>query len=384
MTIKSGSFGTIPLSLYIHIPWCVRKCPYCDFNSHAQTGELPINAYVDSLLKDLTADSAYAQGRPIESIFFGGGTPSLFPAQAIGQILDGAAKRLNFADNIEITLECNPGTAEYCDFGELRATGVNRLSFGAQSFNNAHLQTLGRIHSAGEITTAVSKAHKGGFDNYNIDLMHGLPNQSINQALSDLEHAIELGPKHISWYQLTIEPNTVFHSAPPQIPCDDVLADIYEAGQLLLAEQGFEQYEVSAYAKAGKASRHNMNYWLFGDYLGIGAGAHGKISLSKSNEIIRYQKTRQPAHYLDTDKAFISKQDKLATEALPLEFLMNAFRLKQGFASTLFEQRTGLALTEIEAPLSEAQDLEFIHQCDNQIVTTDSGFRFLNNLLALF
>jgi oxygen-independent coproporphyrinogen-3 oxidase len=376
--------GEIPLSLYIHIPWCVKKCPYCDFNSHAQSGDLPVAAYVSALLEDLENDLHFVQGRRIESIFFGGGTPSLFPAAAIGQILEGAARHLTFAADIEITLECNPGTAEYCDFSDLRGTGVNRLSFGAQSFNAAQLKTLGRIHSADEIKSAIDKARASGFKRYNIDLMHGLPQQSIDQAKTDLEQAIALDPEHLSWYQLTLEPNTVFHSAPPKLPNDDILADIYEEGQNLLSRHGFGQYEVSAYAQEGAQSRHNVNYWEFGDYLGIGAGAHSKISFASTNRILRFQKTRLPDHYLDTGKPYTSKQETIPRDALALEFMMNALRLRHGYEQSLFEARTGLQIEAIEAPLREAEKLGLLTLHNGRIDPTSRGHLFLNDLVNLF
>jgi len=384
LTHPSTKFGEIPLSLYIHIPWCVKKCPYCDFNSHAKHGAMPIEAYVSALLDDLRQDLAYVQGRELKSIFFGGGTPSLFPAKAIAEILNGANQHVSFASDIEITLECNPGTAEYCDFGDLRAGGVNRLSFGAQSFHDAHLATLGRIHKSDEIDLAISKAANSGFTNYNIDLMHGLPQQSPEQALNDLERAIRLEPTHVSWYQLTIEPNTAFYSARPSLPEDDILADIQDAGQAFLAEHGFKQYEVSAYAKPNKVSLHNLNYWEFGDYLGIGAGAHGKITTPSSGEIWRYQKTRLPEHYLDITRAFTSKKTCLPPEALPLEFMMNALRLREGLEQEKFEQRCALPLSEIETSIAKGIAKGLLVLDNATIRTTDAGYRFLNEALQCF
>ncbi|MCV6606305.1 MAG: radical SAM family heme chaperone HemW, partial [Porticoccaceae bacterium] len=292
-----------PLSLYIHIPWCVRKCPYCDFNSHTAGGELPEADYVAALLADLKNDLSYVQGRRIHSIFFGGGTPSLFSPRAIQQILDGVAREIGFDSNIEITLEANPGTFEQQKFADFRAAGVNRLSIGIQSFDDLHLQQLGRIHSAREAHSVASMARAAGFDNFNLDLMHGLPGQSLDDALNDLRRAIAIEPNHLSWYQLTIEPNTAFYRQPPKLPEDSVLEAVFDHGQQLLADSGFEQYEVSAYARDGQASSHNLNYWQFGDYLGIGAGAHGKVTLAQKQQVIRSRKTRAPKDYLQRTRS---------------------------------------------------------------------------------
>lgn len=270
-----------PLSLYIHIPWCVRKCPYCDFNSHQAGPSLPEDDYIDALLADLEQEMPAVQGRPISTIFFGGGTPSLFSAAALGRLLRGVEQRIPFATDIEITLEANPGTFEQEKFKAYRQTGINRLSIGVQSFQPAKLEKLGRIHNGDEAVRAAGMARAAGFDNFNLDLMHGLPDQSLDDALSDLRQAIELAPTHLSWYQLTLEPNTVFWSQPPELPEDDILWDIQEAGQTLMAKHGYRQYEVSAYAQAGRAARHNLNYWRFGDFIGIGAGAHGKLSFPR-------------------------------------------------------------------------------------------------------
>nr|MBP8262565.1 radical SAM family heme chaperone HemW [Pseudomonas sp.] len=274
----SESFELPPLSLYVHIPWCVKKCPYCDFNSHAAGPSLPEEAYVDALLADLEAEREQAQGRPLRSIFFGGGTPSLFSAKALGRFLDGAQQRLSFSEDIEITLEANPGTFEQAKFTAYRQLGINRLSIGIQSFQDSKLKALGRIHDGGEAVRAADMARAAGFDNFNLDLMHGLPEQTLEEALADLHLAIAQQPSHLSWYQLTMEPNTQFWSQPPSLPEDDILWDIQEAGQALLAEQGYAQYETSAYARPQRQARHNLNYWTFGDFIGIGAGAHGKLS----------------------------------------------------------------------------------------------------------
>ena len=274
-----------PLSLYVHIPWCVRKCPYCDFNSHAAGPEIPEQAYIQRLIADLQQDQPWAQGRKLTSIFFGGGTPSLFSAAGIGQIVSAAEKIIGFNEDIEITLEANPGTFEQEKFSGFRSAGINRLSIGIQSFNDAHLTKLGRIHSGNQALSAIDTARTAGFENFNLDLMHGLSGQSLAEASADIQQAIDLGAKHISWYQLTIEPNTEFYSRPPQLPEDDILADIQQMGMALLDEHGFGQYEVSAFAQPGQRSEHNINYWQFGDYLGIGAGAHGKITCPISSRL---------------------------------------------------------------------------------------------------
>ena len=296
-----------PLSLYIHVPWCVRKCPYCDFNSHESKGELPEQQYIETLLEDLKADSSYIQGRKIHSIFIGGGTPSLFSAEAYQRLFEEIQTLVPFADNIEITLEANPGTVEQGRFAEYRRIGINRLSIGIQSFDAEKLEALGRIHSNDEAIHAAEQAREAGFDNFNLDLMFGLPEQSTREALNDLKTAITLKPAHISWYQLTLEPNTVFHRYPPALPEDDLIFTMQETGQALLASHGYQHYETSAYTKEGHACQHNLNYWRFGDYLGIGAGAHGKITLPEQNQIIRTRKSRQPDHYLnETDKRKVS------------------------------------------------------------------------------
>jgi len=372
-----------PLSLYIHIPWCRRKCPYCDFNSH-QSEVIPEQQYTAALIEDLEQELESVQGRTLQSIFFGGGTPSLFSGEAIDAILTAVRQRIRFADNIEITLEANPGTVEQHKFGDYWQAGVNRLSIGVQSFDPQQLQQLGRIHSAEEAATAVAIAQEAGFSNINIDLMHGLPAQREPQARADLQRAIALGASHISWYQLTIEPNTAFYSAPPILPNEDSLADIQQAGEKLLADQGYLQYETSAYAKRGQQAAHNTNYWLFGDYIGIGAGAHGKLTDVSTGAIRRRWKTRQPKHYLDPDKAFCSGQKILASTELPLEFMMNALRLNRGFDNELYQQRTGLALSELEQTLTTLQKRGLLERDGHRIAPTDLGRRFLNELLAVF
>ena len=378
-----GSFLLPPLALYIHIPWCVRKCPYCDFNSHAAGPTLPEEEYVDALLADLDADLQHVHGRPLTSIFFGGGTPSLFSDRALGRLLEGVERRIAFAPDIEITLEANPGTFEQAKFKGYRSLGINRLSIGVQSFQEAKLKALGRIHNGDEAIRAADMARAAGFDNFNLDLMHGLPQQSIEDALFDLRTAIAQAPTHLSWYQLTMEPNTVFWSQPPELPEDDLLWDIQEAGQALLAAEGYAQYEVSAYAQPGKQARHNLNYWTFGDFLGIGAGAHAKLS-TPAGRIQRTWKTRLPKDYLDPAKAFQAGERLLAADELPFEFLMNVLRLSEGAPAELFSQRTGLPLQQLEQARREAERLGLLQADEARLVATAKGQLFLNDLLQQF
>lgn len=383
-----------PLTLYIHIPWCVKKCPYCDFNSHGVTGEIPEAGYVEALIKDLETDAHLAQGRKLLSLFFGGGTPSLFSPAAIEAVIEAAERVIGIAPDAEITLEANPGTFEREKFRAFRETGVNRLSIGIQSFNDQHLQVLGRIHSSTEAIEAVAAAREAGFSNMNLDLMHGLPEQTPGQALADIEQAIRLEPSHLSWYQLTIEPNTRFYSAPPILPVDEQLEAIQSEGLAAIAEAGFARYEVSAFARSGRQSRHNLNYWGFGDYIGIGAGAHGKLTCHEQGRIIRRQKTRLPKDYLNKanlnkdrlnkEKGFLAGQRELTAEELPLEFFMNALRLNQGVPKTWFSQRTGLDF-DIVAPTWETLADENLVQADNnRLVATELGQRFLNTVLSRF
>ncbi|WP_296272347.1 radical SAM family heme chaperone HemW [Pseudomonas sp. UBA6323] len=378
-----GKFLLPPLALYIHIPWCVRKCPYCDFNSHAAGPTLPEEEYVDALLADLDVDLRHVHGRPLTSIFFGGGTPSLFSDRALGRLLAGVERRVAFAPDIEITLEANPGTFEQAKFKGYRALGINRLSIGVQSFQEAKLKALGRIHDGNEAVRAADMARAAGFDNFNLDLMHGLPEQSIEDALFDLRTAIAQAPTHLSWYQLTMEPNTVFWSQPPVLPEDDLLWDIQEAGQALLAAEGYAQYEVSAYAQPGKQARHNLNYWTFGDFLGIGAGAHAKLS-TPDGRILRTWKTRLPKDYLDRSKAFQAGERILEADELPFEFLMNVLRLTDGAPAELFSQRTGLPLQQLEQARREAERQGLLQADDTRLVATAKGQLFLNDLLQLF
>ncbi|UVK93402.1 radical SAM family heme chaperone HemW [Pseudomonas atacamensis] len=372
-----------PLALYIHIPWCVRKCPYCDFNSHTASPVLPEQEYVDALLADLDQDLHAVYGRELTSIFFGGGTPSLFSAEALGRLLQGVEQRIRFADDIEITLEANPGTFEQEKFVAYRKLGINRLSIGIQSFQQEKLEALGRIHNGDEAVRAAGMARQAGFDNFNLDLMHGLPDQSLDDALSDLRQAIALKPTHISWYQLTLEPNTVFWNQPPLLPEDDTLWDIQEAGQALLAEHGYAQYEVSAYAQAGRPARHNLNYWSFGDFIGIGAGAHGKLS-HPDGRIVRTWKTRLPKDYLNPAKSFQAGEKSLSNDEMPFEFLMNALRLTAGVESRLYPERTGLSLDTLAEGRREAEQSGLLQVEPSRLAATERGQLFLNDLLQQF
>ena len=372
-----------PLALYIHIPWCVRKCPYCDFNSHTASPVLPEQEYVDALLADLDQDLHAVYGREISSIFFGGGTPSLFSAEALGRLLEGVEQRIPFAHDIEITLEANPGTFEQEKFVAYRKLGINRLSIGIQSFQQEKLKALGRIHNGDEAVRAAGMARQAGFDNFNLDLMHGLPDQSLDDALSDLRQAIALNPTHISWYQLTLEPNTVFWNQPPVLPEDDTLWDIQEAGQALLAEHGYAQYEVSAYAQAGRPARHNLNYWSFGDFIGIGAGAHGKLS-HPDGRIVRTWKTRLPKDYLNPSKSFQAGEKALTNDEMPFEFLMNALRLTEGVESRLYPERTGLSLESLAEGRAAAEQSGLLQVEPSRLAATERGQLFLNDLLQQF
>lgn len=375
-----------PLSLYIHVPWCVRKCPYCDFNSHAAPDAVPEQAYIDALLADLEHDLPRIWGRSVQSIFIGGGTPSLFSPESFDRLLSGLRARLTLYADAEITLEANPGTFEAGKFAEFRDAGINRLSIGIQSFNNTHLEKLGRIHNGREATRAAEIAHSAGFENFNLDLMFGLPFQTIEQAAKDIRQAIALEPTHISWYQLTIEPNTLFHHAPPLLPDEDRIADIQHAGLQLLGSADYAQYEVSAYARAGRQSRHNLNYWQFGDYLGIGAGAHGKISDAAQQRISRLWKLKQPGEYMQrvAEGAHIGGENILNEYDVLLEFMMNALRLKEGFTPDQFEANTGLPMNAADKGLELAEEKGLITRGTSRIQPTERGYQYLNDLLQLF
>lgn len=368
-----------PLSLYIHIPWCERKCPYCDFNSHRAEAALPEAAYVEALMADLDADLEAAEGRNIGSIFIGGGTPSLFSGDAMGKILEGVRQRLSLAPDCEITLEANPGSAEASKFRAFAEAGVNRLSLGIQSFNDASLQALGRVHDSREARAAVEMAQGAGFSSINLDLMHGLPGQGVEDACADLETAIAFGTAHLSWYQLTIERNTAFYSQPPTLPVEDALAEIQDEGEARLAAAGFANYEVSAFARDGQLCRHNINYWEFGDYLGIGAGAHGK--LTNAVGVWRSAKRRQPDAYLERPSG---KREQLTPATLRGDFMLNALRLTAGFDPALFEQRTGLPLTDVQPVLDTLAERDLLRLEPTRIQPTTLGRRFLDAVIGEF
>lgn len=376
-----------PLSLYVHMPWCVKKCPYCDFNSHGLRGEPPYEAYIDALLSDLDADLAdFAEaigGRRIQTVFFGGGTPSLFSADQVARFLDGARERIAFAENAEVTLETNPGTVEHGRFDGYLAAGVNRLSFGIQSFDDEKLKRLGRIHSASEASDAVKLAQDAGFQRINVDLMYALPGQDLAGAIADVDQAIALAPAHVSHYQLTLEPNTAFAANPPPLPADDDAWAMQEACEARLAAGGFAQYEISAYARPGEQSRHNLNYWRFGDYLGIGAGAHGKIS---NVDVRRRWKTRHPNAYLTAagTPARIGGDTIVAMADLPFEYMLNALRLVDGVELAGFAQTTGLSLQAIATPLAEGIRRGWLRDEPGRLHTTPLGQRFLNDVIESF
>ena len=376
----------IPLALYVHIPWCVRKCPYCDFNSHEARGPVPEHAYVDALLADLEQDLPRVWGRRIESAFIGGGTPSLFSVEALERLLSGLRARLPLRPDVEITLEANPGAVEQAKFAEFRAIGINRLSIGVQSFHDEHLQRLGRIHDRRAAFAAAEAAHAAGFDHFNLDLMFGLPGQTVEQALADVANAIALQPTHLSYYQLTIEPNTRFYPSPPTLPDEDTVSLMQERAQAELARRGYQHYEVSAYARAGHRCRHNLNYWEFGDYLGLGAGAHGKLTDPASGQIHRLWKLKHPRDYLAHagTPAGIGGDAPIFEADLPVEFLMNALRLVEGVPAALFGERTGLPLARLEPGLQQARECGLLETDSNHLRPTEYGLQFLNDLLQLF
>jgi oxygen-independent coproporphyrinogen-3 oxidase len=376
----------IPFGLYIHFPWCVRKCPYCDFNSHEVKSGLPEREYIDALLRDLEQALPAIWGRSIQSIFMGGGTPSLFSPESIDYLLSQLRAQLNFSPTIEVTLEANPGTAEQGKFSEFNAAGINRLSIGIQSFDDEQLQKLGRIHNRREAFRAAEMAHAAGFDQLNLDLMFGLPKQNTAAALSDLQNAIDLEPGHLSHYQLTIEPNTLFHHQPPPVPDDDLLFEMQQQCQTLLTERGYTQYEVSAYAKPGHRCQHNLNYWQFGDYLGLGAGAHSKLSQGQPLRITRQWRIRHPQDYLDKvgNGQHLGGQQVLSESDLQLEFMMNALRLVDGFDKTLFSERTGLSLETIETPLAKAIEAGLLNEDQQHFWPGQQGLQYLNELLQYF
>ncbi len=369
-----------PLALYVHIPWCVRKCPYCDFNSHERAGELPEREYVERLMTDLESMLPSVWGRRLSSVFIGGGTPSLFSPDAIDRLLSGVRARLPLEPTAEITLEANPGTVEAARFEGFRQAGVNRISVGVQSFDERMLKALGRVHDAAEARRAVEAA-LAAFDTVNLDLMYGLPGQSLEMARADLAQGIATGVPHLSAYQLTIEPNTVFFSKPPKLPEHDLSADMQLAIEGLLAAAGFEHYETSAFARPGHRSRHNLNYWQFGDYLGIGAGAHGKVSFP--DRITRHSRIKQPREYLAAEDT-LAEQKEIPVAELGFEFMLNALRMTEGFPVALFQERTGLPLLRVEGALQKAEAQGLLERDWQRIRPTERGQRFLNALLELF
>jgi putative oxygen-independent coproporphyrinogen III oxidase len=382
------SISAPTLSLYIHFPWCERKCPYCDFNSHEPARGFDEAAYVAALLMDLDTEQQRmlenGEARSLHSIFMGGGTPSLFSGVAIAAILQGIRQRFDLSPAIEITMEANPGTTDSQKFHSYFQAGVNRLSLGFQSLQPAQLLHLERIHSASQALQAYQEARTAGFTNINIDLMHGLPGQDLDTALADLDAVIALKPEHLSWYQLTIEPNTAFYRYPPTLPADDALWDIQQAGHERLLQAGYQPYEVSAYSLVGRQSLHNLNYWMFGDYLAIGAGAHGKLTDSRTGLIRRYWKTRLPDHYLRRIGNYLADQETLSEEDLPLEFMMNALRLVDGVPTPLYTQRTGLPISGLAAILAELRQAGLLDENPDRLACTPLGLSFLNNVLDRF
>ena len=376
-----------PLSLYVHLPWCVRKCPYCDFNSHGiGTRAIPDQAYADALIRDLEHDLPRWRGRRFQTIFFGGGTPSLFSADAIGRLLDVLVRNDAIAPGAEVTLEANPGTAEAQRFAGYRGLGINRLSLGMQSLDDASLKSLGRIHDSAEAIRAAEWAHATGFTGINMDLMYGLPGQTGAAAVEDLRRLLALRPTHVSWYQLTIEPNTAFYSEPPRLPDEDAIWDMHVRGQQLLSAAGFRQYEVSAWAAPGHECRHNLNYWEYGDYLGIGAGAHGKLTDVERGTVTRHVRHRLPERYMQLagTPASVARRQELAASDLVIEFMLNACRLSRGFALSLFTARTGLDPEALAPGLRRAVELGLLVPGDGRVQPTELGRRHLNDLLQLF
>ena len=375
--------STPPLSLYVHFPWCVRKCPYCDFNSYTLHGELDERRYVEALERDLEAQAVDVRGREVVSIFFGGGTPSLFSPEAIGRVIASARRHLKLAPDAEVTLEANPGAIERGKFGEYRAAGLTRVSLGAQSFDVERLKALGRIHSPEETRRAATELHAAGLSNFNLDLLYALPGQDVAGAVRDVEEALALAPAHLSHYQLTIEPGTVFAGQPPPLPEDDVAEDMLSGCGSRLSSAGFERYEVSAYARVGKQCRHNLNYWRFGDYLGVGAGAHGKVTFPGTGSIVRTLQLREPRRYLASVPAVVTRNPVPARE-LPFEFMLNALRLVEGFDAVLFTERTGLEWAVIAPKMRSLVARNLLESSETRWRPTAQGLKFLNELLLIF
>jgi len=376
--------NTIPISLYIHTPWCIKKCPYCDFNSHALKGNLPETTYIEALISDFHEQVPLLQGRNIQSIFIGGGTPSLLTPESYDNLFHALRKMATISDDAEITMEANPGTVEQQRFLGYRQLGINRISIGIQSFQDNQLKKLGRIHNAAEALKAIDTAKAAGFSNFNIDLMFGLPQQSVEDGLYDLHTAIACHPSHLSWYQLTLEPNTYFDKFPPTLPDDDAIWSLQTEGQKLLTEHAYQQYEVSAYAQENRQCHHNLNYWEFGDYLGIGAGAHGKITDFHKQKIMRRWNVKNPRDYLNAEKEFMANQTIVCAEELPLEFMMNALRLRKSTSFDLFTHRTGLSADILQPAIKSASEENLLEVHNNAIQLTENGHRYLNNLLNLF
>jgi putative oxygen-independent coproporphyrinogen III oxidase len=377
----------VPLALYVHLPWCVRKCPYCDFNSHQLKSGQPDVSYIDALIRDFDSETKRLHGRRIDTVFFGGGTPSLFQPEQFARLLKALRQRIAFAEDAEITLEANPGTIERGRFLGYAEAGINRVSLGAQSFDARALQVLGRIHCADDTHRAVEELKAAKLDNFNLDLMYALPQQTLEEALNDVSVACSLAPSHISYYQLTLEPGTVFHSRPPALPDEEAAWQIQLAGQKMLEDAGYAQYEVSAYAKDGARCRHNLNYWLFGDYAGIGAGAHGKVSETLPDKILRIVKPKQPREYQDRisrDGACGGQSDYIAQKDLPFEFMLNALRLNDGFSSHSYRSTTGLSLHDLEEKLARAKTQGLLEPTSSGWRPTPLGRRFLNDLQASF
>ena len=382
--INVASLKLPELSLYVHIPWCVRKCPYCDFNSHVAPEEIPEKAYTDRLIEDLQQDLLWVQGRKISSVFFGGGTPSLFSGESIRRVIQAAEKSVGFKDDVEITLEANPGALEQSRFQSYFQSGVNRLSIGVQTFNENHLKNLGRIHNSLEAKHAIESAQNSGISRINVDLMHGLKYQTVEDSLKDLAWLIAANVEHISWYQLTVEPNTIFYSDPPILPVDDLLFSIQQNGLDALSKSGYDQYEVSAFTKPAGESRHNINYWKFGDYIGIGAGAHGKITCLETQNIIRTHRPRQPKKYMKDKKDLRSQTNFVPIRERPLEFMMNALRLKKGIPADYYAQRTGLDFNGILPIVAKLKQDGLWADDDHKIGTSALGYRFLNEVIHNF
>ncbi len=376
----------IPLGLYVHLPWCVRKCPYCDFNSHQAPEQLNYSVYIEALLRDLEFEQPLARGRVLQSVFIGGGTPSLFPPEQVRRLMDGITGNYSCAPDMEVTLEANPGTLESGRYVGYREAGVNRLSIGVQSFDADALGWLGRIHGPGEAADAVLSAKEAGFDNINLDLMFGLPGQTLSGAMTDVERVTSLEPAHISYYQLTLEPNTPFYNSPPKLPTDDSVWEIQQQGHALLAASGYRRYEVSAFARQDRECRHNLNYWRFGDYIGIGAGAHGKLSDSDATRVVRRWRLRGPGDYQRTagGQEALAGERVLVEPDLKLEFMMNALRLQHGFSGELFRGRTGLSLSAVESRIREGVEKGLIENRGTAIAATPLGYRFLDDLVGLF